>query len=138
MSDSEYEEEQSVQEQALPTLKRTASVAPVPVQPSQPTQPTQPAQPIAPATEGKKKRNERGAGRKKGVKMGIQSEYQQSKLMADTFKEYTEMIVNLKSELENQKKLLNDTLNSEEAKHKKDIKNAVQEARMAFARTLNR
>ena len=89
--------------------------------------------------EVKPRKNERNAGRKPGKK-GSQkvSEFQQSKIMADTFKEYSEMLISLKKELDDQKKVLHETLNSEETKHKKDIKNAVQEAKLAFARTLTR
>ena len=96
-------------------------------------------QPTNTPTAGAAIKNARGAGRKKG-KVGAAkvSEYQQSKIYADTFKEYTEMIIALKKELEEQKKVLHDTINSEETKHKKDIKNAVAEARLALARTFTR
>jgi ribosomal protein S18 len=125
MSDSEYEEEP--QQQSEPQATPQASQP----QPSQP-QPSQPQTPV--------KKNERGAGRKKGNKPGVQkvSEFQQSKLMSETFKEYTDMLIMLKKELDEQKKTLHETINSEETKHKKDVKNAVQEAKLAFARTLTR
>ena len=118
-SESEFEEQPQPAAQALPTVAQPAATQPTPA--------------VA-------KKNARNAGRKPGKAAIPQknTEYQQSKLMADTFKEYTEMMITLKKELEDQKKLLNETINSEETKHKKDIKNAVQEARMAFARTLNR
>ena len=126
MSDSEYEEEPQ-QQSEQPTPQAQASQPP----PSQP-QASQPQTPV--------KKNERGAGRKKGNKPGVQkvSEFQQSKLMSETFKEYTDMLIMLKKELDEQKKTLHETINSEETKHKKDVKNAVQEAKLAFARTLTR
>ena len=125
MSDSEYEEEP--QHQSEPHANHGVSgVSPQ----SQPQPPTH--TPV--------KKNERGAGRKKGNKPGVQkvSEFQQSKLMSETFKEYTDMLIMLKKELDEQKKTLHETINSEETKHKKDVKNAVQEAKLAFARTLTR
>jgi len=119
-SESDYEEEPAVP---------TASTDTKPVQEVKPT-----------VSTVVKPKNERKAGRKPGKSVMPQknSEYQQSKLMAETFKEYSEMLISTKKEIEELKKTLNDTINSEETKHKKEIKNAVQEARMAFARTLNR
>jgi ribosomal protein S18 len=126
MSDSEYEEEP--QQQSEPQATPQAS------------QPQKPGLPQASQPQTPVKKNERGAGRKKGNKPGVQkvSEFQQSKLMSETFKEYTDMLIMLKKELEEQKKTLHETINSEETKHKKDVKNAVQEAKLAFARTLTR
>jgi len=131
MSDSEYEEEP--QQQSEPQASHGVSG----VSPQSQPQASQPQQKgVSPPV----KRNERGAGRKKGNKPGVQkiSEFQQSKLMSETFKEYTDMLIMLKKELEEQKKTLHETINSEETKHKKDVKNAVQEAKLAFARTLTR
>lgn len=129
MSDSEYEEEAG-----QPSLQSGVSG----VSPQQ--QPTLEVKQPAADVVDRKKKNERGAGRKKGNKPGSQkvSEFQQSKLMSETFKEYTDMLIMLKKELDEQKKTLHETINSEETKHKKDVKNAVQEAKLAFARTLTR
>jgi ribosomal protein S18 len=133
MSDSEYEEEAG-------TPCNPHVVQPVAEQQHKPT--TQ--QPLevngVSGVPPQVKKNERGAGRKKGNKPGSQkvSEFQQSKLMSETFKEYTDMLIMLKKELDEQKKTLQETINSEETKHKKDVKNAVQEAKLAFARTLTR
>jgi hypothetical protein len=143
MSDSEYEEEPQ-QQQSEPTPGKPGLPQPQASQPQQKGGSTG-----SPRTQQKSgvsgvsppvKKNERGAGRKKGNKPGVQkiSEFQQSKLMSETFKEYTDMLIMLKKELEEQKKTLHETINSEETKHKKDVKNAVQEAKLAFARTLTR
>ena len=131
MSDSEYEEEPQQQH-------GVSGVSPQP-QASHGVSGVSPQQKGG-STGSPRKKNERGAGRKKGNKPGVQkiSEFQQSKLMSETFKEYTDMLIMLKKELDEQKKTLHETINSEETKHKKDVKNAVQEAKLAFARTLTR
>ena len=130
MSDSEYEEEPQQQSEPQPSQPQA----------SQPQASQPPTQQKGGSTGSPRKKNERGAGRKKGNKPGVQkvSEFQQSKLMSETFKEYTDMLIMLKKELDEQKKTLHETINSEETKHKKDVKNAVQEAKLAFARTLTR
>jgi len=86
------------------------------------------------------KKNERNAGRKKGSVRPHQkiSEFQQSKIMSESFKEFSDMLIALKREVDEQKKTLTESLTNEEAKHKKETKEALNQARLMFARTLNR
>lgn len=86
------------------------------------------------------KKNERNAGRKKGSVRPHQkiSEFQQSKIMSESFKEFSDMLIALKREVDEQKKTLTESLTNEEAKHKKETKDALNQARLMFARTLNR
>ena len=85
-------------------------------------------------------KNARNAGRKKGSVRPHQkiSEFQQSKIMSESFKEFSDMLIALKREVDEQKKTLNESLTNEEAKHKKETKEALHQARLMFARTLNR
>ena len=92
------------------------------------------------AQQQAKKKNERNAGRKKGSVRPHQkiSEFQQSKIMSESFKEFSDMLIALKREVDEQKKTLTESLTNEEAKHKKETKEALNQARLMFARTLNR
>lgn len=85
-------------------------------------------------------KNARNAGRKKGSVRPHQkiSEFQQSKIMSESFKEFSDMLIALKREVDEQKKTLTESLTNEEAKHKKETKEALHQARLMFARTLNR
>ena len=90
-----------------------------------------------PAPE-EKKRNPKGAGRKPGSKAaGVITQFQQSKVFADTFKEFSDMLISLKKDVDETKKVLSESINSEASRHKKEVDDALAQARLRFARTLN-
>ena len=128
------EQKQALQQVAQLAQYQQAQQAPLILQEQQAQQAQQEE------AKGAKVKNARNAGRKKGSVRPHQkiSEFQQSKIMSESFKEFSDMLIALKREVDEQKKTLNESLTNEEAKHKKETKEALHQARLMFARTLNR